>query len=127
MKNMRKIGFIFLSLAALALTACKGAWPIASGRYYLEGDVTVYIEIVDGDKLYFTNYDFTQIEAELREAGLPFDVDIASNVEPKIYKDDYAKGEFFVKIGGGGSSALNLTYSAADKTIRFGDDIFNLK
>ncbi|MDR1093210.1 MAG: hypothetical protein LBL66_03590 [Clostridiales bacterium] len=136
-KFVKYIGLLLL-LSVFALAACKKDWSVASGKYYLEGDDSVYIEIVDSNKLYFVNYDFTEVEAVLKAnaPGPDWDdtdwdnTDIASHINPDILKSMGA-GETYFHINfsytGDLGYVFRFNYSEKDKTITFGDEIFKLK
>ena len=122
---------IFLSII-VNLIACdiedQNKYKITEGKYLLDMDNNVYIEILDQEKLYFHNIDFSLLQAELDRYGINFDAQ--TQLDMKRHNFDitaYALYVFLINSQNYGDICLKIVYSNKLETLNIYNTTYLLK
>ena len=120
----KKYFFIIIVAFALffTLAGCADGNTPALGRYYLVGSDTVFIEILESNKIIFYNVDFSGLEVGLLE-----EINIAENIGDRFDINE-SLNRIFVEIVDmyweGWQVVIHLDYSASEQTLTLKDMVF---
>jgi len=132
MKYYKHFVFIVILSIIINLLSCnieeQNNSKITEGKYLLDMDSNVYIEILNQEELYFHNIDFSLLQAELDGFGIAFDAQ--TQLDMKKHNFDitaYALYVFLINDENYGDICLKIVYLNKLKTLNMYNTTYLLK